>query len=180
MRDDRGEGRRGVHSMSGPPPCPSDPPMQHPPTAFTVSYPLLPINYFSSPKSPPSLAYPSSSASTSASASASALALASASASSSASNLCICTPYVAVDVLLIPFLSVIEILRSPCNYFHHPCPFSSLVMSFMTCVHFVPEATERLVQRKKSGWKTLFPRTIDAELVRKAEDDGLFLFPVCM
>ena len=145
MSDGRGEGRRGGRSMSGPPPRLSAPPMQLPPAAYTVSSPLLPINYLSSPKSPPSLASPSSSA------------LACASASASASDPCVCTPYVAVDVLPIPVLAVIVIVCPPCNYFHLPRHFSSLVMVSVTCIHFVPEATERLVQQKKSGWKILVP-----------------------
>ena len=78
-------------------------------------------------------------------------------------------------MLLVPVLAVIVIVCPICNYCHRPCPFLSLVMGFVTCVHFVPEATERLVQQNKSGWKTLVPRTIDAELVRKVEGDGLLL-----
>ena len=53
-------------------------------------------------------------------------------------------------------------------------------MGSVTCVHFLPEATERLVQKKKSGWETLVPRTINAELVRKVEGSGLLLVLVRM
>ena len=53
-------------------------------------------------------------------------------------------------------------------------------MGSVTCVHFVPEATERLLQQKNYGWKTLVPRTIDAELVRKVEGYGLLLVLVCI
>ena len=56
---------------------------------------------------------------------------------------------VAVAVPLVPVLAVIVIVRLPCNYCPRHRPFSSLVMGSVTCVHFVPEATERLVQEKK-------------------------------
>ena len=113
------------------------PPPQRPPTEYTVSSPPLPINSSSSPKSPPYLASPSS------------LVPLSVSASASASYLCVYTPYVAVDVTLVPVLAVILIVRPPCNYCRRPHPFSSLVMGSVTCVYFVLEATERLVQQKK-------------------------------
>ena len=128
----RGEDRRGGRSMSVPLSRLSAPPMQCPPAASTVSSPPLPINYASSHKSPPSLASPSSSMS----------------ASASASDLCVCTPYIAVAIPLIPVLAVIMIVRPPCNYCRRTRPFSYLVMSSVTCVHFIPEATERLVQQK--------------------------------
>ena len=103
------------------------------PLHLNLSSPPLPINSSSLPKSPPSLASPSSSVL----------------ASALASDLCVFTPYVSVAVPLIPVLVVIVIVRPPCNYCHRPCPFSSLVMGSVTCVHFVPEATERLAQQKK-------------------------------
>ena len=53
-------------------------------------------------------------------------------------------------------------------------------MGSMTCVHFVREDTERLVQQKKSGWKTFVLQTIDAELVRKVEGTGLLFVLVRM
>ena len=142
--------------------------MQRPPAASTVSSPPLPINSSSSPKSPPSLASPSSSAS----------------ASASVSDLCVCTPYVAANVPLIPVLAVIVTVRPPCDYCHRPRTFSSLVMGSVTCVHFVLEATERLVQQNKYGCKTLVPQKIDTELVRKVEGVGLLLvlarmYPLC-
>ena len=70
---------------------------------------------------------------------------------------------VAVAVPLVPVLAVIVVVRPPCN--DCPCPhhFSSLVMDSVTCAHFIPEATERLVQQKKLWLEN--PRTIDAELV---------------
>ena len=140
MSDGQGEVRRGGRSMSASPHCPLAPPMQCLPDASTCSFPPLPINSLSLPKSPPSLASlasPSSSA------------LASASVSVSASNLCVCTPYKAVSVTFIPVLAVIVILFPPFKYCHRPRPFLSLVMGSVTCVHFVPEATERLVHQKK-------------------------------
>ena len=128
MSDGRGEGQRGGHSMSCPPPRPVASPMQHPLAASTISSPPLPINSSSSLNSPPSLASLSSSA--------------------LAFDLCVCTPYVAVAVPIMPVLAVIVIIRPPCNYCHRPRPFSSLVIGSVTCVNFVPEATERLVQQK--------------------------------
>ena len=92
MIDDQVEGRRGGRSMSGSPSRPSDPPMQRPPAASTVSSPTLPVNYLSLPKLPPSIASPSSTMSESASASV------------LASDLCVCTP-----------------IRS-CLCAAHPCP----------------------------------------------------------
>ena len=53
-------------------------------------------------------------------------------------------------------------------------------MGSVTCVHFLPEATERLVQQKTSGWKTLFPWKIEAGLVRKVEGAGLLIVLVRM
>ena len=126
--------------MSSPLHRPSSPPPQRPPTASTVSFPPLPINSSSLPKSPPSLSSLFSSASASASASVSA--------SASASSLYVCNPSVAVDVLIVPVLAVIVIFRPPFSYCHRPCHFLSLVMGSVTCLHFVPEATERLVQQK--------------------------------
>ena len=133
MSNGRGEGQRGSRSMYGPPTRPLFPPMQRPPAACTVSSPPVPINSLSSPKSPPSLASPSSSVTVSV----------------SASDLCVCTYNVAVAVPLIPVLAVIVIVRPPYNYFPRPCTFLSLVMDSVTCINFVPEARERLVQQKK-------------------------------
>ena len=133
MSDDQCKGRHGGCSMFAPPHRPSDPSLQRPPTASTVSSPPFPINSLSLPKFPSSLASPSSSAL----------------ASVSASNLCVCTPYLAVAVPLVPLLYVIVIVHPPCNYCHRPCPFLSLVMVSVTCVRFLPEATERLVQQKQ-------------------------------
>ena len=158
--------------MSGPPPRPSVPPPQRPPAASTVSSPPLLINSSSLPKSSPSLASPSSYVSVSASTSALASVL--------ASDLCVCTLYVAAAVPLFPVLAVIVIIRPPCNYFHCPCHFSFLVMGSVAYVHFLPEATERLIQQKKIGWKTLVPRTITTDLVRKVEVTGLLLVLVRM
>ena len=126
MSDGRGKGRRGGRSMSSPPPRPSPP--QRPPAASNVSSLPLPINYLSSPKSPPSIASPSSSASV----------------STSVSDLYVCTPYVAV-VPLVPVLAVIVIICPPCNYCDLPCPFSSLMMGSVICEHFVPEGTGLLL-----------------------------------
>ena len=69
---------------------------------------------------------------------------ASESASVLASDLCVCTPYVAV-VPIVPVLSVIVIVRPPCNYLPRPSPFFSLVMGSVTCVHFVSEGTGLLL-----------------------------------
>ena len=154
--------------MSAPPPSPLYPPMQRPPAESTVSSPPLPINSSSLPKSPPSLASSSSSA------------LASASTSASASDLCVYTPYVAVAVPLIPVLAVIVIAHPPCNYCHRPRPFLSLVTSSVTCVHFVPEATERLVQQETTWLENSRP----SELVRKVDSAVLLLvlvrmYPLC-
>ena len=129
--------RSSSGALSGPRIAPRIPPPQRHPNSSTVSSPPLPINYLSSPKSPPPLASPSSSSS------------ASVSASPLESDLCVCTHYVAFAVPLIPVLAVIVIVRPPCNYCHRPRPFLSLVMGSMTCVHLVPEATERLAQQKK-------------------------------
>ena len=57
-------------------------------------------------------------------------------------------------------------------------------MGSVTCIHFVLGAKERLVQQKQSGWKTLIPQTINAELVRKVEGTDLVLvivrmYPLC-
>ena len=119
--------------MSVSPPCPSTPPMQCPPAASTVSSPTLPTNYLSLPKLPLSLASPSSSTS----------------ASVTVSDLCVCNPYISVNVPLIPVLAVIVIVLPPCNYCHQSHTFLSLVIGSVTYVHFVPEATERLVQKKR-------------------------------
>ena len=109
--------------------------------------PPLPINYLSLHKSPPSLASPFSSA------------FVSILASTSVSDICVCTPYVAVAVPLIPVLSVIVIVFPPCNYCHRPSPFSSLVMGSVTYLNFVTEATERLVHQKQIWLKN--PRPLD-------------------
>ena len=42
-----------------------------------------------------------------------------------------------------------------------------VVVGSVTCIHFVPEVIERLVQQKKNWWKTLVPRKIYAELVNE-------------
>ena len=55
---------------------------------------------------------------------------------------------VAISVPLVPFLAVIVIFLL-WNYCPRPQPFLSLLMGYMTCVHFVPEATERLVHQKR-------------------------------
>ena len=114
-----------VGTLSGPLLWPLDSPPQCPPAASPESSPLLLINYLSSPKLPPFLASPSS------------YTLASA----SASDLCVCTPYVAVAMPLIPVLDVIVIFRPPCNHCHRPNPFSLLLKGSVTWVHFIPEAT---------------------------------------
>ena len=177
MSDGRGEGQRGGRSVSVPPPRSLAPPMQRPPAASTISSPSLLINSLSSPKWPPYLISPSSSVLVSVLASA----LASALAAVSESYLCVCTPYVAFAVSLIPVLAVIVNIYPPCNYFHRPRPFSPLVMGSVTWVNFLPEAAERLVvKQKQSGWKTLVSRTIDTDLVRKLEGAGLLLILVSM
>ena len=55
---------------------------------------------------------------------------------------------VAVAVPLAPVLAVIMIIRTPYNYCTHPRTFLSLVMDYVTCTYFVPDATERLSQQK--------------------------------
>ena len=141
MNDGRGEGRLSGRSMPAPPHSPLAPPMHPPPAASTVLSPPLSINYLYLPKSPPSLSHSSSSALASASV------LVSVSASSS--NICVCIPYLDFAVPLVDLMDLILILFPPCNYCHCPYPFSSLVMGSVTCVHFVPEASERLVQQKQ-------------------------------
>ena len=73
---------------------------------------------------------------------------------------------VAVAVPLVPVLALIVIVRPPCSYYPHPCPFLSLVMDSMTCIHFLPEATERLVQQKQMCLEN--PRPSDNRRVARA------------
>ena len=56
---------------------------------------------------------------------------------------------VAVALPLVPVLALIVIIPAHCNYCPCTCPLSSLVMGCMKFLHFVLEATERLVQQKK-------------------------------
>ena len=70
---------------------------------------------------------------------------------------------VAVDVPLIPVLAVIFIVLLEIIS-HIPVLFYFVIGS-VTCVHFGPDATERLVQQKSCVWKSLFLWTIYAELV---------------
>ena len=136
-------------------------PPQRPLAVSTVSSLPLPIIFLPSPKSPPSLASPSSSASVFAS-------------RPRMYPLCSCQ----CAAHLCPghnrdCLSSFQILPPPPS-------FLSLVMVSVTCVHFVPEDTDRMVQEKKSSWKTLVPRTIDAELLREVEGSVLLLVLVRM
>ena len=101
------------------------------------------------------------------------------------SDICACTPYVAVAVTLVYVLSVIVIICPPCNYCHRPHPFFVFGDGFCYMRTFWTRGyREAGPVDKKTGWKTLVPRTINAELVRKVDGSGLVLvlvrmYPLC-